>query len=185
MKSNQFGRSMMEMLGVLAIVGVLSVGGLDMISKSRRNNQTAELLSGVSDMAGTLLQSRKYAAEIASNTGYNGNCVKFLKQAGKIPNALNYDSSTGTLTSAVGATVSAQADSSGTFIISVSGVDREICIKMASADWGNFRTNRFIGVSVGSASGFASNSSNKMAVAAATTACSSATSNTVNLGYKF
>lgn len=28
MKNNQFGRSMIEMLGVLAIIGILSVGGI-------------------------------------------------------------------------------------------------------------------------------------------------------------
>ena len=34
MKNNQFGRSMLEMLGVLAIIGVLSVGGIAGYSKA-------------------------------------------------------------------------------------------------------------------------------------------------------
>ena len=34
MKNNQFGRSMIEMLGVLAIIGVLSVGGIFGYSKA-------------------------------------------------------------------------------------------------------------------------------------------------------
>ncbi|MCI7421551.1 MAG: prepilin-type N-terminal cleavage/methylation domain-containing protein [Alphaproteobacteria bacterium] len=34
MKQNQYGRSMIEMLGVLAIVGVLSVGGIAGYSKA-------------------------------------------------------------------------------------------------------------------------------------------------------
>lgn len=50
MKNNQFGRSMLEMLGVLAIIGVLSVGGIAGYSKamemwkiSRQKQQTAEI----------------------------------------------------------------------------------------------------------------------------------------------
>ena len=34
MKNNQCGRSMVEMLGVLAIIGVLSVGGIAGYSKA-------------------------------------------------------------------------------------------------------------------------------------------------------
>ena len=34
MRQNQFGRSMIEMLGVLAIIGVLSVGGIAGYSKA-------------------------------------------------------------------------------------------------------------------------------------------------------
>ena len=34
MKSNQFGRSMMEMLGVIAIIGILTVGGIAGYSKA-------------------------------------------------------------------------------------------------------------------------------------------------------
>ena len=34
MKQNQYGRSMIEMLGVLAIVGVLSIGGIAGYSKA-------------------------------------------------------------------------------------------------------------------------------------------------------
>ena len=36
MKNNQFGRSMIEMLGVLAIIGVLSVGGI--VDRCKYNN---------------------------------------------------------------------------------------------------------------------------------------------------
>lgn len=36
MKNNQFGRSMIEMLGVMAIIGVLSVGGI--VGRCKYNN---------------------------------------------------------------------------------------------------------------------------------------------------
>ena len=49
MKINEIGRSMIEMLGVLAIVGVLSVGGIAGYSKAmltyRSNKQIEQLVS--------------------------------------------------------------------------------------------------------------------------------------------
>ncbi len=50
MKTNQKGRSMVEMLGVLAIIGVLSAGGLAGYSKAmfrHRVNQTIDIFSQV------------------------------------------------------------------------------------------------------------------------------------------
>lgn len=177
MLKNQCGRSMIEMIGVLAIIGVLSVGGLEMMTKSRKSSQTAELLGGVANMANNLLQNRKYAAEI--NSGYGGNCAKFLKQIGKLPAGLTYDSATGVAKTKIGASVAAQSDSDGYFTISVSGLDKETCIKAASNAWGSKNTNRFSGVSVGSG-----DSANTMTIADAAAACNSA-SNTINLKYRF
>ena len=45
MKQNQFGRSMIEMLGVLAIIGVLSVGGIAGYSKAMEKWKTNKVLS--------------------------------------------------------------------------------------------------------------------------------------------
>ncbi len=44
-KLNEYGRSMIEMLGVLAIVGVLSVGGIAGYSKAMTNYKMNKLLS--------------------------------------------------------------------------------------------------------------------------------------------
>ena len=44
-KYNQKGRSMVEMLGVIAIVGVLSVGGFDMYAKAMQKKQISEIKS--------------------------------------------------------------------------------------------------------------------------------------------
>lgn len=50
MKFNEFGRSMVEMLGVLAIIGVLSVGAISGYSKAMMKyklNKQAELVSNI------------------------------------------------------------------------------------------------------------------------------------------
>ena len=47
-KSEQSGRSMVEMLGVLAIIGVLSVGGIAGYSKAMAKFKTSKALDQVS-----------------------------------------------------------------------------------------------------------------------------------------
>ena len=50
MRNNEKGRSMIEMLGVLAIVGVLSVGGLAGYSKAMIKYKTTKLINEVSEI---------------------------------------------------------------------------------------------------------------------------------------
>ena len=45
MKNNQFGRSMVEMLGTLAIMGILSVGGVAMYSSAVKKHRANEILN--------------------------------------------------------------------------------------------------------------------------------------------
>ena len=47
MRNNQLGRSMIEMLGVLAIVGVLSVGGISGYSKAMNKFKSNKLLDQI------------------------------------------------------------------------------------------------------------------------------------------
>ena len=48
MKTNEAGRSMIEMLGVLAIIGVLSVGGIAGYSKAMNKFKTNKVADNVS-----------------------------------------------------------------------------------------------------------------------------------------
>ena len=51
MKTNENGRSMIEMLGVLAIIGVLSVGGIYGYTVAMRNYRANEIVQTVSMLA--------------------------------------------------------------------------------------------------------------------------------------
>lgn len=174
MKYAQSGRSMIEMLGVLAIIGVLSVGGLDMVSKARRNNKIAGLISSVSNLSGTILQQRKYASEIENS--YAGNFALFLKQTGKIPAGLQYDETNKKFTGELSAGIVATLDD-GIVSLEVSGIDKETCMRVASNNWGDSSNNRFRGIEIGTVS-----SSVQMNVAEAMTACAS--KQEVKLKYK-
>lgn len=69
MINNQFGRSMIEMLGVLAIIAVLSVGGITGYSKAMsmwrsniQRNMIAEFIASAIKLKGNLIrQNNKYS----------------------------------------------------------------------------------------------------------------------------
>ena len=61
-KASQSGRSMIEMLGVLAIIGVLSIGGIAAYSRAMRKhnvNETAEIFTDILRGYATLRESTK------------------------------------------------------------------------------------------------------------------------------
>jgi len=57
MKAKQFGRSMIEMLGVLAIIGVLSIGGLLGYRRAVNNHQANTILDDVNRFAFVILEN--------------------------------------------------------------------------------------------------------------------------------
>jgi len=64
-KTTQSGRSMIEMLGVLAIIGVLSVGGIAGYSKAMMQykiNKTVDQVSQIVGNVRTLFGSQKIMA---------------------------------------------------------------------------------------------------------------------------
>ena len=68
---NQNGRSMIEMLGVLAIIGVLSVGGIAGYSKAMqryRINKTIEQVSQISQNIRTFFAPQKDFTGLDSTT---------------------------------------------------------------------------------------------------------------------
>lgn len=56
MKQNQYGRSMIEMLGVLAIIGVLSVGGIAGYSKAMEKFKVNKLVEEYSLLVHGLIE---------------------------------------------------------------------------------------------------------------------------------
>ena len=63
MRVNEQGRSMIEMLGVLAIVGVLSVGGIAGYSKAMakfKTNKVIDQINTISTNVRTLYSSQRH-----------------------------------------------------------------------------------------------------------------------------
>ncbi|MDY4689838.1 MAG: hypothetical protein SPC24_04630, partial [Alphaproteobacteria bacterium] len=66
--ANSFGRSMIEMLGVLAIIGVLSVGGIAGYSKAMEKYKIYKLVNDYSHMILGLLEYRQNLQEYSKGT---------------------------------------------------------------------------------------------------------------------
>ncbi len=144
-KINENGRSMVEMLGVLAIIGVLSAGGLAGYSKAMFKHK----LNTTMDQLTMLVTNIRTMYGTQDNyTGLNpGQAIKL----GIIPAAMRNGASAlvnpfkgvvniATTTSKTG------APTDTAFVVTYSGLPSEACIALATADWGSGAGSGFIGV---------------------------------------
>lgn len=146
-KSAQNGRSMVEMLGVLAIVGVLSVGGIAGYTKAmakHRVNQTLDQLALFTTNIRIM-----YGAKNASEAMNVENIIKFnlaspemIREDRKsLRNPYNGD-----------ILVEATANKEG-FVITYGGIDQAGCIAIATADWAGTASSGLVEMKIGSGGG--------------------------------
>ncbi len=146
--TNQSGRSMIEMLGVLAIIGVLSVGGIAGYSKAMtkyRINKTIEQISQI--VANTRIL-------YTNHTTYEGLNNKTAIQMGIIPDELGTDYHSGILTNSLNGNVFIGAGNISSnypplntaFLIGISKLSREACINIATHDYGTSSSSGIIGI---------------------------------------
>ena len=159
MKNNQSGRSMVEMLGVLAIIGVLSAGGLAGYSKAmfkHKLNSTMDqitmLVTNIRTMYGT---QGNYAGL------NNGSAVNL----GIVPAVMDNGSGSGAARGLSNpfkgevSIIALKADNNGTtaitdatataFAVTYTKLPKEACIALATSDFGSGAGSGFIGVTIG------------------------------------
>lgn len=143
MRVNEQGRSMIEMLGVLAIVGVLSVGGIAGYSKAMnkfKTNKISDQVQMISTNIRTLFSSQRT---------YTGLTNGMALRAGLIPGemfdaaskASKYTSKYEITNAFGGKTFIAAADQSSdgdemAFTIAVDQIPQASCVSIATTDWG-------------------------------------------------
>ena len=131
--TQESGRSMVEMLGVLAIVGVLSVGGIAGYSQAMAKFKVTKAMDQVqtiiTNMRTLYASSRTYSALTAATANSVG--------------ILTSETYTGTGTRGInpfgGDIVFGVGSSFGTnrsFTIEYTNLTPEACVKIATADWG-------------------------------------------------
>ena len=152
---NENGRSMVEMLGVLAIIGVLSVGGIAGYSKAMNKykiNKTTDQVSMLVANIRTLFSSQGNYKDLD-----NEMAIKF----GVVPNDM-YTAATGSaavsdIKNAFGGDVTIAAaggrkdGDNEAFIIEYAGLTSEACVTVATGDWGSGQASGLIGISAGTA----------------------------------
>ena len=144
-KSEQSGRSMVEMLGVLAIIGVLSVGGIAGYSKAMAKFKLSKAMDQISTIVANV------RTLYSSQPNYRGLTTEVAIRTGAIPTEMLNGESTTTATkiyNAFGGTVfvensiTTRADQS--FAIIFAGLGKEACVVLVTADWGRESGSGFV-----------------------------------------
>ncbi len=131
LNKNQSGRSMVEMLGVLAIIGVLSVGGIAGYSAAMekyRINKTLEYMQLVIQNVRTLFENEDSFSgmEYANTDGEGADEV-----SGKILKSVAADAPYRIF-------LSGDED---VFRVGVSGINKSVCIMIGSQNWSSYGDN--------------------------------------------
>ncbi len=145
-RSDQTGRSMVEMLGVLAIIGVLSVGGIAGYSLAMSKYKITKAL----DQAQTIITNLRtyYASQrkvnaITAETAFN---LGILTQE-------SYDASAKKGLNPFGGEINfgagSESNAGRSFTIEYTGLTPEACLKLATADWGADASSGLVGITIG------------------------------------
>ena len=150
MKINEKGRSMIEMLGVLAIIGVLSVGGIAGYSKAMakfRANNTIDQVSHIVANVRILFGSQKTYHDLGES---DATTYDIVTKAALLPDEMktgaaedmtaftNAYSGTVTLKYAqrfANEAVDREGAYSKAFIIELGSIPQDACVDLASQDW--------------------------------------------------
>ncbi len=146
-QTNPIGRSMIEMLGVLAIIGVLSVGGIQGYSKAMETykiNKTKRQITEIITNIQTLYMQQK---------DFNGLSNTTAVQMGIVPDDLktSRNGDYTDITNAFGSPVGILGREKS-FYINFLDVTKEGCIALATADWGNSASG-LVAINIGFMSG--------------------------------
>jgi Tfp pilus assembly protein PilE len=165
---NESGRSMVEMLGVLAIIGVLSVGGIAGYSKAMNKYK----INKTTDQVSMLVANIRTLFSTQGNYGglTNAQAISF----GVVPNDM-YDSNNNITNAFNGAVYIGAAKARDTtndtgneaFIIEYNGLSNEACVTVVTGDWGSGQASGLIGI--------AAKASNASGYTPATTTAASST----------
>lgn len=154
-KNEQSGRSMVEMLGVLAIIGVLSIGGIAGYSKAMAKFRVNKTLDQISMLVMNI------RSLYSGNINYNGLKDKVAIQMGIIPKDMLPAGTTESTASAIinayqGAVSVKAANTGGTdrsFTVTYTGLTREACVAIATADWGSQAGSGLYAIRIAAGSG--------------------------------
>ena len=159
MKQNENGRSMIEMLGVLAIIGVLSVGGLAGYAKMMaqyRINATLQQVQVISSKLTTQAANGGSFQGLSNYTAYRLNALP-----SEIIDSIDDEQKTATLSNAYAGAVKIEASSitSGecgenscdnqAYTITYAGLHQEACLALGGSTWNSSRNSSVIGIGVG------------------------------------
>ena len=159
----QSGRSMIEMLGVLAIIGVLSVGGIAGYSKAMnkfKTNKVADNVAMIVTNIRTLYAQQKDYSGLENLSAVQMGVVpdelitatpKTAKDDGLQNAFLGQVVIKATNVSGLGGETAAAGGTTGAnrgFLVAMNGLPKEACVTLATNDWGSGYSSGLVGISV-------------------------------------
>ena len=153
---NQNGRSMVEMLGVLAIIGVLSVGGIAGYSKAMTKfkiNKTMDQVSMLVANIRTLYSGQRNYKGLGNSTAIGFGIIpnEMYSSTSKIVNAFNGEVSIAAASGDTAGGTGSTVYQNKAFQITYDGLSREACVAIATADWGTGAASGLVGMAVSNA----------------------------------
>ncbi len=135
---NQSGRSMVEMLGVLAIIGVLSVGGIAGYSKAMHKYKVNKF----SDQMTHIIANIQASFGVQGTTDGLNN--ENIKKMGLVPSEMYKTKDSDYPEHFWGGQISFSktylgseiVKSDNIFMISMNNIPKDVCVTMLTADWG-------------------------------------------------
>lgn len=144
--SEQSGRSMVEMLGVLAIIGVLSVGGIAGYSKAMAKFKLTKAMDQVST---TVTNIRTLYSGQPNYDGLNTTTAIRMGAVGaEMLNGKSTTSATEAFNTFNGRVFISTPTGGQSFIVTFTGLGKEACVALGSADWGSGSGSGLISVGV-------------------------------------
>ncbi|MFI3242340.1 MAG: type 4 pilus major pilin [Alphaproteobacteria bacterium] len=152
-KNDQTGRSMVEMLGVLAIIGVLSVGGIAGYSKAMTKFKISKTMDQLSMIVANI------RTMFSSQSSYDGLSTTTAISLGLIPDEMQLSSSTAnnafqgnvviqSTTGDASGGVAENAADSRAFTVTYGSIGKDVCITLITSDWGTGTSSGLIGIGV-------------------------------------
>ena len=151
MRTNENGRSMIEMLGVLAIIGVLSIGGIAGYSKAMQKFKTNKVIDQVS-MIVTNIRTL-----YAQQTTYDGLNTETAIMMGVVPDELgtstaetaNHNPFRGAIyigSAPLDSSTTYDSSTRGAFFVTYTGLPKETCVNISTGDWGGAYSSGLVGI---------------------------------------
>ena len=150
MKTNEDGRSMIEMLGVLAIIGVLSVGGFSLVNKMHNSYEANQVIETAGELASrAITMAREYEEDENSK---KASMNSYLCKAKAVPDIFlseEFDDCAN-MVGANGITYNVEyIGDKVKYAVQIEGATEEMCVQIVTTNWGTPGSSGFMGLSVG------------------------------------
>ena len=187
---------MIEMLGVLAIIGVLTVGGFSLVNKvttTHKANTVIDETGVLANKTRTIFREFVYDNKDSMNTTAIS-MDEYVSDARAYPESLALETSGFVDKDDVLFNIYAFRDSGvDYFYIQVSQLSEDLCMALSQSNWGSPSINGYVGICIGTCTngGVVNGSDNntakggaKMSLDGSATYCQSGADNTVSLTFR-